>query len=159
MHTVNVTEVKHYSDRLFSFKTTRPNTLRFRNGEFVMIGLPDVVKEITNKPIMRAYSIVSTNYDEHLEFLSIKVPNGPLTEKLQNVQIDIPYVSASGKTETLSFVCSLQYTVDNGTASESSANIKVNAPTSFYTQNRMITGEDYNVAPLATNQEIIKVLL
>ena len=49
----------------------------------------------------------------------------------QNVQIDIPYVSASGKTETLSFVCSLQYTVDNGTASESSANIKVNAPTSF----------------------------
>ena len=54
MHTVNVTEVKHYSDRLFSFKTTRPNTLRFRNGEFVMIGLPDVVKEITNKPIIRA---------------------------------------------------------------------------------------------------------
>ena len=77
--------------------------------------------------------------------------------ELQNVQIDIPYVSASGKTETLSFVCSLQYTVDNGTASESSANIKVNAPTSFYTQNRMITGEDYNVAPLGKNREIVKV--
>ena len=85
MHTVNVTEVKHYSDRLFSFKTTRPNTLRFRNGEFVMIGLPDVVKEITNKPIMRAYSIVSCEWDDHLEFLSIKVPDGPLTSQLQNV--------------------------------------------------------------------------
>ena len=80
----------------------------------------------------------------------------PPTE-MQNIAIDIPYVSANGKTETLSFICSLQYTVDNGTTAESNANIKVNAPTSFYTQNRMITGEDYNVAPLGKNREIVKV--
>lgn len=77
-----VIEVKHYSDRLFSFKTTRDKTLRFKNGEFCMIGL-----ELEPKKIMRAYSIVSTCYDDYLEFLSIKVEKGPLTSKLQNIQI------------------------------------------------------------------------
>ena len=77
-----ITEITHYSDRLFSFKTTRNKTFRFKNGEFAMIGL-----ETDTKPIMRAYSIVSTNYDDHLEFLSIKVPDGPLTSKLQHLQI------------------------------------------------------------------------
>jgi ferredoxin/flavodoxin---NADP+ reductase len=77
-----VIEVKHYSDRLFSFKTTRDKTFRFKNGEFAMIGL-----DIEPKKIMRAYSIVSTNYDDYLEFLSIKVENGPLTSRLQNIQI------------------------------------------------------------------------
>jgi len=77
-----VIEVKHYSDRLFSFKTTRDKTFRFKNGEFAMIGL-----DLQPKKIMRAYSIVSTNYDDYLEFLSIKVENGPLTSKLQNIQI------------------------------------------------------------------------
>ena len=77
--------------------------------------------------------------------------------ELSNIQIDIPYRSGSGKIETLSFVCSLQYTVDNSTTSETNEDIKVNAPTYFYTQNRMITGEDYNVAPLGKNREIVKV--
>lgn len=85
MHTVSVTEVKHYSDRLFSFKTSRPQTFRFKNGEFAMIGLP--ADKYEGKQIFRAYSMVSTNYDDHIEFLSIKVPNGPLTELLQHVQV------------------------------------------------------------------------
>ena len=90
MLTETVTEITHYSDRLFSFKTTRDKTFRFKNGEFAMIGL-DVNTKVKGSPlpkkIMRAYSIVSTNYDDHLEFLSIKVPDGPLTSKLQHLQV------------------------------------------------------------------------
>ena len=69
-----VTYVHHWNDTLFSLKTTRNAGLRFRNGEFAMIGL-----EVNGKPLMRAYSIASTNYDEELEFYSIKVQDGPLT--------------------------------------------------------------------------------
>ena len=73
--------VKHWTDRLFSFGITRPGSFRFRSGEFVMIGLPG-----ESKPILRAYSIASPNYAEDLEFLSIKVPDGPLTSRLQHIQ-------------------------------------------------------------------------
>jgi len=79
----DVLEVKHWNDTLFSFKTTRPDTLRFHNGHFVMIGL-----EVEGKPLTRAYSIASANYEEHLEFLSIKVQDGPLTSRLQHLQKD-----------------------------------------------------------------------
>ncbi|MFV0359510.1 ferredoxin--NADP reductase [Tropicimonas sp.] len=84
-----VTYVKHWTDRLFSFRCTRPLSLRFRSGEFVMIGLmgdpdPDTGKQ---KPILRASSIASPAWDEELEFYSIKVPDGPLTSKLQNVRV------------------------------------------------------------------------
>jgi ferredoxin/flavodoxin---NADP+ reductase len=85
MHTVSVTEVKHYSDRLFSFQTNRPKSFRFKNGEFAMIGLP--ADKCEGKQLFRAYSIVSTCYDDHIEFLSIKVPNGPFTELLQHLQL------------------------------------------------------------------------
>ena len=82
-----VTEVKHYTDRLFSFRCTRPASLRFRSGEFVMIGLmqtdPKTGKE---KPLLRAYSIASPSWDEELEFYSIKVPDGPLTSRLQHIE-------------------------------------------------------------------------
>jgi ferredoxin--NADP+ reductase len=74
--------VKHWTDRLFSFKISRPPSFRFRSGEFVMIGLP----REEGKPIMRAYSIASPSYAEELEFLSIKVADGPLTSKLQLIQ-------------------------------------------------------------------------
>lgn len=84
MFVEKVTEVKHYSDRLFSFKTTRDKSFRFKNGEFAMIGLP--AEEEGGRPIFRAYSVVSTRYDDHLEFLSIKVEDGPLTSRLQNIQ-------------------------------------------------------------------------
>lgn len=75
-----VLTVHHWTDRLFSFTTTRDSSLRFSNGHFTMIGLP-----VDGKPLLRAYSIVSANYDEHLEFLSIKVPDGPLTSRLQHI--------------------------------------------------------------------------
>jgi ferredoxin--NADP+ reductase len=83
-----VTEVKHWTDRLFSFRVTRPASLRFRSGEFVMIGLmgdPDP-KTGKQKPLLRAYSIASPSWDEELEFYSIKVQDGPLTSKLQHIQ-------------------------------------------------------------------------
>ncbi|NDR55256.1 ferredoxin--NADP reductase [Aliiruegeria sabulilitoris] len=84
-----VTFVKHWTDRLFHFRCTRPQTLRFRSGEFVMIGLmgdPDP-KTGKQKPILRAYSIASPNWDEELEFYSIKVPDGPLTSRLQKIKV------------------------------------------------------------------------
>lgn len=77
-----VTSVTHWTDSLFSFRVTRPASLRFRSGEFVMIGLPDD----NGKPILRAYSIASPNWDEELEFYSIKVPDGPLTSRLQHIK-------------------------------------------------------------------------
>jgi ferredoxin--NADP+ reductase len=77
-----VLSVHHWNDTLFSFTTTRDVSLRFKTGQFVMIGL-----EIEGKPLMRAYSIVSANYEDHLEFYSIKVPNGPLTSILQYLKV------------------------------------------------------------------------
>ncbi len=77
-----ITHVHHWNDTLFSFKTTRDTALRFKNGQFVMIGL-----EVNGKPLMRAYSIASANYEEELEFFSIKVPDGPLTSILQKVKV------------------------------------------------------------------------
>ncbi len=87
--TESVTGIHHWNDTLFSFKTTRSDSFRFENGEFVMMGI-----EVEGKPLMRAYSIVSANYEENLEFFSIKVPDGPLTSRLQNLKIgDRVYVS------------------------------------------------------------------
>ncbi|WP_170791728.1 ferredoxin--NADP reductase [Ruegeria lacuscaerulensis] len=83
-----VTDVKHWTDSLFSFKVSRPASLRFRSGEFVMIGLmgdPDP-KTGRQKPLLRAYSIASPSWDEELEFYSIKVQDGPLTSKLQHIK-------------------------------------------------------------------------
>lgn len=77
-----ITEVKHYTDRLFSFRVKRPASLRFRSGEFVMIGLMGD----NGKPLLRAYSIASPSWDDELEFYSIKVPDGPLTSKLQHIK-------------------------------------------------------------------------
>ncbi len=77
-----VTSVRHWTDRLFSFRVTRPPSLRFRSGEFVMIGLLGD----TGKPLLRAYSIASPSWDDGLEFFSIKVPDGALTSRLQHIK-------------------------------------------------------------------------
>jgi len=77
-----VLSVHHWTDKLFTFTTTRATTLRFSNGHFTMIGL-----RVDGKPLVRAYSIVSANYEDHLEFLSIKVPDGPLTSRLQHIKV------------------------------------------------------------------------
>lgn len=75
-----VLAVRHWTDNLFSFVTTRDPGFRFQNGQFTMIGLP-----LEGKPLLRAYSMASANYEEHLEFFSIKVANGPLTSRLQHL--------------------------------------------------------------------------
>jgi len=77
-----VLDVHHWTDTLFSFRTTRDPGFRFRNGEFIMLGLP-----VDGRPLMRAYSIVSANYEDELEFFSIKVSDGPLTSRLQHLEI------------------------------------------------------------------------
>jgi ferredoxin--NADP+ reductase len=82
-----VTSVQHWTDRLFSFRVTRPASLRFRSGEFVMIGLMQKdEKSGKEKPLLRAYSIASPSWDDELEFYSIKVQDGPLTSRLQHIQ-------------------------------------------------------------------------
>ena len=92
-----VLSVKHYTDRLFAFRIERPPTFRFRTGEFVMIGLP---KE-DGRPLLRAYSVASPNWDEELEFYSIKVPDGPLTSRLQNIQVGDEVLLGKKPTGTL----------------------------------------------------------
>lgn len=92
-----VLSVHHWTDKLFTFTTTRDPALRFSNGHFTMIGL----RQDSGKPLLRAYSIVSANYEDHLEFLSIKVPNGPLTSKLQHIQPGDSIVVGKKPTGTL----------------------------------------------------------
>lgn len=92
-----VLSVHHWTDRLFSFTTTRDPGLRFSNGHFTMIGL----RQESGKPLLRAYSIASANYEEHLEFLSIKVPDGPLTSRLQHIQPGDTIVVGKKPTGTL----------------------------------------------------------
>ena len=91
-----VLSVHHWTDRLLSFTTTRDPALRFSNGHFTMIGL-----RVDGKPLLRAHSIVSAKYEEHLEFLSIKVPDGPLTSRLQHIQVGDTIVVGKKPTGTL----------------------------------------------------------
>lgn len=79
--TEHVLDVRHWNGHLFSFTCTRDAGLRFENGQFLMIGLMN-----EGRPLVRAYSVASANYEEHLEFFSIKVPNGPLTSRLQHLK-------------------------------------------------------------------------
>ena len=108
MNTEKVTWVHHWTDKTFSFKTTRSQTFRFINGEFAMIGLPS--EEEGGRPILRAYSIASANYEDHLEFLSIKVPDGPLTSRLQHLKVGDEVLVMPKCTGTL--------TIDNLTVAE-----------------------------------------
>jgi ferredoxin/flavodoxin---NADP+ reductase len=91
-----VLSVHHWTDKLFTFTTTRDPGLRFSNGHFTMIGL-----RVNDKPLLRAYSIVSANYEEHLEFLSIKVPDGPLTSRLQHIKVGDTIIVGKKPTGTL----------------------------------------------------------
>jgi ferredoxin/flavodoxin---NADP+ reductase len=96
LETQTVLDVKHWTDRLFSFRITRDRGFRFENGQFVMIGL-----EVDGRPLLRAYSIASANYEETMEFFSIKVPNGPLTSRLQNIQVGDQIIVGKKPTGTL----------------------------------------------------------
>lgn len=94
--TETVLAVRHWTDTLFSFKTTRSQSFRFSNGQFTMLGLED-----DGRPLVRAYSMASPNYDDALEFFSIKVPDGPLTSRLQHVKVDDPVLVGRKPTGTL----------------------------------------------------------
>ncbi|HUR40932.1 MAG TPA: ferredoxin--NADP reductase [Verrucomicrobiae bacterium] len=94
--TERVLDVRHWNDTLFSFRTTRDASLRFENGHFVMLGLP-----VDGKPLLRAYSIASANYEDHLEFFSIKVANGPLTSRLQHLKPGDDIIVSKKPTGTL----------------------------------------------------------
>jgi ferredoxin--NADP+ reductase len=94
--TEKVLSVHHWNDTLFSIKTTRDPGLRFENGQFVMIGL-----QVDDKPLVRAYSIASPNYEDHLEFFSIKVQNGPLTSRLQHIKVGDDLLVSRKPTGTL----------------------------------------------------------
>ena len=91
-----VLTVHHWTDKLFTFTTTRDESMRFSNGHFTMIGL-----RVNDKPLLRAYSIVSANYEDHLEFLSIKVPDGPLTSRLQHIKVGDSVIVGRKPTGTL----------------------------------------------------------
>ena len=91
-----VLSVHHWTERLFTFTTTRAPGLRFSNGHFTMLGL-----RVDGKPLLRAYSIVSANYEDHLEFLSIKVPDGPLTSRLQHLRVGDKVIVGRKPTGTL----------------------------------------------------------
>src|ERR1700675_1624519 len=91
-----VLSVHHWTDTLFSFTCTRDSAFRFENGQFTMVGL-----EVDNKPLLRAYSLASANYEEHLEFLSIKVQDGPLTSRLQHLKVGDPVLIGKKPTGTL----------------------------------------------------------
>jgi len=95
-NTETVLSIHHWNDTLFSFTTTRNQGLRFRNGHFLMIGL-----EVDGRPLARAYSVASPNYAEHLEFLSIKVPDGPLTSRLQHIKVGDPILVSEKSVGTL----------------------------------------------------------
>ena len=95
-HTERVISVRHWTDRLFSFRTTRDPSLRFRSGQFVMMGLPG-----EGKPLVRAYSLASAPYEDALEFFSIKVANGPLTSRLQHLNAGDEVIVGRKPTGTL----------------------------------------------------------
>lgn len=96
LHHERVLSVHHWTDNLFTFTTTRDPALRFKNGQFVMIGL-----QVEGKPLLRAYSIASANYEETLEFFSIKVANGPLTSRLQHLKVGDEVIVGRKPTGTL----------------------------------------------------------
>ncbi len=91
-----VLSVHHWTDSLFSFRTTRDPSFRFRSGEFTMIGIP-----VNGKPLLRAYSVASAHYADELEFFSIKVQDGPLTSRLQHLKEGDPVLVSVKPTGTL----------------------------------------------------------
>jgi len=92
----NVVSVRHWTDRLFSFRTTRAPSFRFRSGQFIMMGLED-----EGRPLVRAYSLASASYEDELEFFSIKVADGPLTSRLQHLEIGDAVIVGRKPTGTL----------------------------------------------------------
>ena len=166
---INNTDIWLYSVNEFNIETALWEQLSSTEGN-------NAIYNSTAKNIRNIYSVITKTDDRvRLQFSDGVFGNLPqgsfkvyyrvsdnrrfkiIPEDMQNIQIDIPYVSENNKTETLSLTMGLKYTVDNATTSETNAQIRTNAPSTYYTQNRMITGEDYNIVPLTKNQEILKI--
>jgi ferredoxin--NADP+ reductase len=153
-----VTEVQHYTDRLFRFRITRPAAFRFRSGEFVMIGLPNA-----ERPVYRAYSIASPSWDEEIEFYSIKVPDGPLTEHLQKIQPGDTVLMRKKPTGTLVLDALLPgkrvYMFSTGTGIAPFASL-IRDPESYEKFDEVIlTHTCREVAELAYGQELVRNLM
>ncbi len=154
-----VTSVHHWTDTLFSFRLTRPRSLRFRSGEFLMIGLENQ----PGKPLLRAYSIASPCWDEELEFYSIKVPDGPLTSRLQNIAIGDPVVVRPKPVGTLVLDALLPgkrcYLMATGTGIAPFASL-IRDPELYQRFDEIIlTHTCRNVADLAYGEELIQRVL
>ncbi|MGE0231632.1 MAG: ferredoxin--NADP reductase [Flavobacteriaceae bacterium] len=150
-----VTAVRHWTDRLFSFRVTRPASLRFRSGEFVMIGLPGD----NGKPLLRAYSIASPSWDEELEFYSIKVQDGPLTSRLQHIREGDFVIVKTKPTGTLVLDALLPgsrlYMIASGTGIAPFASLVRDPETYEKFEQVILTHTCREVAELAYGQELI----
>lgn len=152
-----VTEVQHYTDALFRFRITRPASFRFRSGEFVMIGLM-----VDGKPVFRAYSVASPSWDEELEFFSIKVPNGPLTQHLQKIRPGDTVLMKKKPTGTLVNDALLPgkrvYMFSTGTGFAPFASLIRDPETYDKFEEVIVTHTCRNVADLAYSRELVAAL-
>ncbi|TVR11534.1 MAG: ferredoxin--NADP reductase [Salinarimonadaceae bacterium] len=150
-----VTFVRHYTDHLFRFRITRPASLRFRSGEFVMIGLPNAVR-----PVFRAYSIASPAWDDELEFFSIKVPGGPLTEHLQRIKVGDTILMKKKPTGTLVLDALVPgervYMLSTGTGVAPFASLVRDPETYDKFEQVILTHTCRQAAELAYGQEIVE---
>lgn len=153
-----VTEVQHYTDRLFRFRITRPAAFRFRSGEFVMIGLPNA-----ERPVYRAYSIASPSWDEEIEFFSIKVPDGPLTEHLQRIRVGDTVLMRKKPTGTLVLDALLPgrrvYMFSTGTGIAPFASLIRDPETYEKFEEVILTHTCREVAELEYGQELVRNLM
>ncbi|GAM97118.1 flavodoxin reductases (ferredoxin-NADPH reductases) family 1 [alpha proteobacterium U9-1i] len=151
-----VLSVKHWTDSLFSFRLTRPASFRFRSGEFVMLGLMN-----GPKPILRAYSIASPAWDEEIEFYSIKVPDGPLTSRLQLIQPGDKVLLGKKPTGTLVHdaltPAKRLYLLSTGTGIAPFASLVRDPETYERFDEVILTHTCRTVAELAYGEEIVRV--
>lgn len=156
--TQTVTSVTHWTESLFSFRLTRPASLRFRSGEFVMIGLPGD----NGKPILRAYSIASPSWDDELEFYSIKVQDGPLTSRLQHISIGDEVILRPKPVGTLVLDALLPgrnlYLVATGTGIAPFASILRDPLTYEHYENVILTHSCREVADLEYGKQLVGAL-
>jgi ferredoxin--NADP+ reductase len=154
-----VLSVRHWDDRLFSFRVTRPQSFRFRSGEFVMIGLPGE----GGKPVLRAYSIASPFWDEELEFYSIKVPDGPLTSRLQKIRPGDQVIVRTKATGTLVLDALLPgrtlWMISTGTGVAPFASLMREPETYEKFQTVILTQNCRNVSELAYGADLHRRLL
>lgn len=155
LNAVTVVDVTHWTDRLFSFRVTRPQSFRFRSGEFVMLGL---MKD-DGKPLLRAYSIASPAWDHELDFFSIKVPDGPLTSRLQKIQVGDEILLGKKPTGTLVLDALLPgktlYLLSTGTGIAPFASIIRDPETYDRFERVILTQTCRDVAELAYGEKIV----